>query len=123
MSARRKRTLSDRMDFDHVIEILPDGSIIDRPDIWSPDLCDDELDARDHWILLDGYSRQDRYSGPIMHPSEYIGGAMERDILAEPGVYVALVAYYSPDENDDPNNYDDVGGWAVARLIEREGAK
>jgi hypothetical protein len=30
-----------------------------------------------------------------MHPSEFIGGGMARDILAEPGTYVAVAAYYS----------------------------
>ena len=65
--------------------------------------------STDKWELLDGYSGQDRYSGPIMHASEYVGGRMERDILATPGVYVALVDYCLDDS--DPE------GWAVARMI------
>jgi hypothetical protein len=35
-----------------------------------------------------------------MHDSEYIGGKLERDILETPGVYVAVVASWSPDDGD-----------------------
>lgn len=99
--------LNDRMDFDHVIEVLPDSTVIDRHDIHAPSLCDSELeDGR--WELLNGYSGQHRYSGPIMHASEYIGGYMERDILDNPGLYVALVDY--PLDDSEPE------GWAVAYI-------
>lgn len=111
----RERPLNDVMEFDHVIRVHADGAITDTRGIYAPDLRDDVLDS-DHWELLDGYSGQDRYAGPIMHPSEFIGGGMERDIRETPGVYVALIAYYSPEEDDDPDDYDDAGGWAVARL-------
>jgi hypothetical protein len=63
-------------------------------DVYAPTLYDDELDS-DRWELLDGYSGQYGYSGPVMHPSEFIGGGMARDILATPGTYVAVAAYYS----------------------------
>lgn len=110
-----RRPLSEIMDFDHVIEVHEDGTITTGPPhLHAPDLHDDELSSAG-WELLNGYSGQDRYAGPIMHPSEQIGGRMERDIRETPGIYVALVAYYSPDEDDDPDDYDDVGGWAVAR--------
>jgi hypothetical protein len=49
--------------------------------------------------------------GPIMHNSEYIGGTMEADIRATPGVYVALV-------NDDIDDPEHAEGWAVARKTE-----
>ena len=102
--------LNDRMEFDHVIEVLEDGSVIDRPDVWAPELYDGELSARqgDTWSLLNGWSGQDRYPGPIMHQSEFIGGGMARWILETPGVYVALVDY--PDDDSEPE------GWAVATL-------
>lgn len=114
------RTLNDVMEFDHVVRVHSDGAITDVAEdsgrtFWAPDLRDGALET-DEWELLDGYSAQDHYSGPIMHASESIGGRMERDILERPGVYVALVAYYSPEEDDDPDDYEDVGGWAVARL-------
>ena len=106
----RMRPLNEIMDFDHVIEVREDGAVWDRPDIFAPELYDEILSPESGWTLLNGWSGQDRYSGPIMHASEYIGGRMESWILANPGIYVALVAYYTPEDEDD----DDVGGWAVA---------
>jgi hypothetical protein len=104
--------LSHLMEFDRVIEVLADGSVIDRPDIYAPSLYDGDLDTHHDkpWALLDGYSGQDRYSGPMMHQSEFIGGRMARDILDEPGIYVALVNY----ELDDSEPTE----WAVARMEE-----
>lgn len=98
------RALNDRMTFDHVVEITADGEVIDRDDIYAPELHDGEVDAP--WSLLDGWSGQDRYSGPIMHSAEYIGGGMETWITEHPGIYVALVDY--PTDDTDPE------GWAVA---------
>jgi len=106
--------LNTTMEFDHVIEVHADGSITDRNDIYAPELRNEELSPRDGWELLNGYSGQDSYSGPIMHNSEYIGGQMERDILETPGVYVTLVSYY-PGEDDYWG--DEAEGWAVARMI------
>jgi hypothetical protein len=104
-------TLSDRMEFDHVIRVHPDGTVTDETGEYAPNLYDGRLDTARDWHLMNGYSGQDRYSGPIMHPSEFIGGGMERDILATPGLYVALVSYYTPETEDDDDNVD---GWAVA---------
>ena len=98
------RTLSDRMDFDHVVQVHDDGTVTDADNVYAPDLYDEELQGTE-WSLLDGYSGQYGYSGPMMHPSEYIGGGLARDILAQPGYYVSLVAY---DENGEDF------GWAVA---------
>lgn len=110
--------LTDIMEFDHVIRVHEDGTITDERGVFAPSLYDGELDS-DRWELLNGYSGQDRYSGPIMHPSEYIGGGMERDIRSTPGVYVSLVAY-SYDGEDDRLEEEgpDVDGWAVAKLKE-----
>lgn len=144
------RSLNDIMEFDHVIEVTEAGDIIDRPDLYAPELWDGELNT-EKWTLLNGYSRQDRYAGPIMHPSEYIGGGMERDIRETPGVYVALVSYHTPYKREcpqcggehlqEPEGYrlwlclscrwafdelpydedgDNVDGWAVAQLKEGE---
>jgi hypothetical protein len=96
------------MEFDHVIQVHQDGSVTDAPDIHAPDLHDDELQQRGtEWTLMNGYSGQHGYSGPTMHVSEYIGGDLARDILAEPGYYVALVNY--------PHDGGELEGWAVAR--------
>jgi hypothetical protein len=87
--------LSDLMEFDHPVTVHEDGTVTDGPaGIYAPTLYDDELDSSS-WELMNGYSGQYGYGGPIMHPSEFIGGGMARDILAEPGTYVAIVANYS----------------------------
>lgn len=104
-------TLSDQMDFYHVIAVLSDGTAIDGPgDIIAPELHDGELDS-DDWKLLNGYSQQYGYRGPIMHPSETISGGLERDILAKPGYYVSLVNYSTDADliDDDADS-----GWAIA---------
>lgn len=107
--------LNEVMDFDHVVEVHPDGSVTDGPaGIYAPEISWEEQDVTPQgWSLLNGYSGQFWYSGPIMHPSEYIGGRMEWDILAEPGVYVALVVDSYPEgvEESEPV------GWAVAKRL------
>ena len=84
--------LNDLMEFDHVIAVWPDGSITEPTGVYAPDLHNGELEG-DDWTLLDGFSGQDRYSGPIMHASEFIGGGLERHIRENPGLYVNLVDY------------------------------
>lgn len=98
-------SLNDKMDFDHVVQVLPGGQVVDAHGVYAPELYDDELQGAG-WTLMDGYSGQSGYSGPIMHNSEYIGGGLERDILANPGYYVTLVN----------NSYDEEEGegWAIA---------
>jgi hypothetical protein len=109
-------SLNDTMEFDHVIEVRADGEIIDRNDIYAPETywSDDvkgniDFAGDTRWTALNGYSGQDRYSGPVMHSSEFIGGRMETDIIGEPGIYVAVVI---TDLDDDENP----AGWAVLRL-------
>lgn len=112
-------TLNEKMQFDHVVEVLSNGSVVDRNDIFAPELfgVEEGKEKVDGWELLDGYSGQYNYSGPIMHNSEFIGGRMERDILETPGVYVALVCYW-PDDEDSDENETYAEGWAVARMVE-----
>jgi hypothetical protein len=105
-------TLSEIMDFDHVIRVHDDGTVTDEPKVYAPSLLDDELDSAD-WLLLDGFSGQYSYSGPIMHPSEYISGGLEDYILSNPGVYVSLVAnYFDLDSVDSDDLFSE--GWAIA---------
>lgn len=107
--------LNTFMEFDCVIRVHEDGTVERADGIYAPSLYDDELDS-DKWTMMNGYSGQYGYRGPIMHNSEFIGGGMAKDILAEPGVYVALVSYYTVDEDDE----NDVEGWAVAKLNEED---
>lgn len=68
----------------------------------------------DEWTLLDGYSGQYGYSGPVMHRSELIGGRMALDILSTPGIYVALEVVGNTDNWPDTEPI----GWVVARRDE-----
>jgi hypothetical protein len=103
--------LNNRMEFDHVVRVHADGSVTDESGVYAPELFGEELDDGT-WALMNGYSGQYGYSGPIMHASEFIGGGMARDILAAPGLYVALVSYVPTDDED--NDEDNISGWAVA---------
>jgi hypothetical protein len=96
--------LNSVMEFSHIIRVNEDGTVSDSPlDLYVDEavkmyLADDEserweddFNIPEGWELMNGYSGQDRYSGPVMHASEFIGGGMARDILEAPGDYVALV--------------------------------
>ena len=82
------------------------------PELFGVD--DSELQAQASaagWAgLLTGYTGQCGYNGPVMHPSEYVGGGLERDILADPGWYVVTAVV----DDADWEAY----GWAVAYLPE-----
>jgi|tagenome__1003787_1003787.scaffolds.fasta_scaffold20682535_2 hypothetical protein len=110
------RELNDIMEFEHVIEVREDGSIIDRNDLYAPDCYFDQgvinYSGDRNWTALDGYSGQEGYSGPIMHASEYIGGRMEADIRSTPGIY-ATVIITDPDDGEP-------AGWAVVKHIDNQ---
>lgn len=124
------RRLNDLMGFGHVITVTSVGSVSDGPPgLYAPepwvetdeegsilDLKPSAIGGLDGWHLLNGHSRQDGYSGPIMHESEYIGGSMAHDILANPGHYAAVTV-----TGLSPSGEDDIVGWAVAyRDIEED---
>jgi len=101
------------MDFDHPIRVNTDGTLSDAPGVYAPSLDSETLDS-DKWELVTGgYTQQYGYNGPIMHASEQIGGRLAENILAEPGVYVSLVANAEPEGDDDDPEPE---GWAIARL-------
>jgi hypothetical protein len=116
-------SLNDIMEFDHVIQVSPDGTVSDGPaGIYAPESVIDTDDdgqiglpdetewqeslSRQGWEVLTGYSGQDRYPGPIMHASESIGGALAGHIRATPGLWVAV----SVETLDDSG---EATGWAV----------
>lgn len=96
--------LNERMEMDHVIEVLPDGTVIDRNDIYSPEIYEDTVEKP--WTLLKGFTGQYGYNGPAMHSSEYIGGGLEEYILSNPGIYVATY-----DSSEDP-----IESWYLATM-------
>jgi hypothetical protein len=107
------------MEFDHPIRVHGDGTVSDGlTGVYAPTLTDERLDDPRWTFFSRGYTGQYGYRGPIMHNSEFIGGGLAEDILAEPGVYVAIVANWSPEcGNEDPCTCT-TEGWAVVRLTE-----
>jgi hypothetical protein len=117
--------LNTVMEFDHVIKVT-DGKIEDADNVHAPETyidCDAdgqisaeheaqfiaELERAGWSPFTTGYSGQYLYRGPVMHASEYIGGRLERDILASPGLYVACVVECFGEDQDEP------AGWIVLR--------
>lgn len=122
------KSLNEKMDFWSGVEVLEDGSVVQGADTPSFELYMrlddngvwvDDFQMPEGWALMTGYSGQDSYNGPVMHPSEYIGGGMERDILATPGVYVCLVVecdcgYTEEFCTEDVGCDCEAAGWVVA---------
>lgn len=113
-------TLQDIMEFDHVVQVLADGTVMDTG-LYAPELYHVEGEQSpndveghgDGWTLLTGFTGQYGYNGAVMHASEYIGVGLERQILENPGYYVACVV--NCDDDDEP------AGWAIAyRAVEHE---
>lgn len=120
-------TLNAMVEFEVPFRVLP-GAVIDSdlPGVYAPEVTlevnsdGDPLPesedvmiqdlARHGWNVLDGYSGQDRYSGPIMHASETLSGGLARDILEAPGTYV-VCAVDTDDDDDTP------AGWIILRRI------
>lgn len=114
------------MEFDCVVRVHPDGTVTTRYEDSpyfelnvNPEGVD-EFTIPAGWELLTGYTGQYSYNGPVMHPSEFIGGGMARHILETPGDYVALIVNgYCTLEDDTECNPDtgcdcEPAGWAVA---------
>jgi hypothetical protein len=130
-----------------------DGSVTDaEPGIYAPEVMPDYAEKGEdyisgypfgydyetgqpkrgaEWQLMRGYTGQYMSAGSAhMHDSEFIGGRMERDILANPGLYVAVVlnwpcdTYYGCDGPDQETgemcDADHVEGWAVAYVLDAD---
>lgn len=96
----------NEIEFDTVFTVTDDGCVIDGPaGVYAPNLMDEALDSESWEFWSTGYSGQDSYRGPIMHNSEYLGGGMARDLLAQPGTYALVVAYWSPDDPEIPEDF------------------
>lgn len=111
---KRDRYALDRvMEFDHVIRVHENGEVTDDvAAVWAPEVYDNSEDggpedvhvSPDAWRLLSGFTGQWGYGGPVMHPSEFIGGALAEHILETPGYWVAVIV----------KDADGDIGWAVA---------
>lgn len=100
-------------EFDSVFEVLPEGVVIERHDVYAPSVFHDEgsdvyIDSKG-WEPLTGYTGQHGYRGAVMHASEQFAGRIRNDVLATPGVYVLAVVDVLDEEDAEP------AGWAVLR--------
>lgn len=120
-----ERKLNDIMQFDHVIRVK-NGEITDASGVHAPEVLFGSEDGqilamherhvqedltRIGWALEIGWSGQHNYSGPIMHPSEYIGGALADYIRETDGYWVAVSAEMWPYEED--NDSPEPAGWLL----------
>lgn len=132
--------LSQLMEFDHVIEVSVDhvargarASAPFAPEVYHSPGHDVEV-MGDRWEMLTGYTGQYGYRGAVMHSSEMLSGRMAADILAEPGLYVAVVVEVWPEDAPEdrwPGDSEaermadysagawqpEPAGWAVARWV------
>jgi hypothetical protein len=133
-------SLNNVMHFDHVIQVHADGTVSDAPSsLYAPEVyvdCDAEgsiLDLSDdaiqidgssprgtEWQLMTGYTGQYGYRGAVLHPSEYVGGALADDILSAPGYYVVTeVRGLYPEDvteaQEEELNAEPIG-WVVAYI-------
>lgn len=126
-------TLDDALEIDHPVWVTPLGTWQDvprdLPAVHAPEIALDLdndgqllLNADDEvrriatsagWDVLDGYSGQYGYRGPIMHASEFVSGRLEDDIMAEPGVYVVTTVECVTLDGD---REETPAGWVALRL-------
>lgn len=116
--------LNNLMEFDHVIQVNPDGTVSDDVSgVYAPELsmsvdadgqildgAEQEYIAeakRQGWDLQAGWTGQHAYRGVVMHPSEFVGGGLADHIMETPGLWVVISV-----ETDDDS--EDAAGWAVA---------
>ena len=116
-------TLNNEMSFEHVVYSHGDGTVSDvsasTRDGWAPEVIEFEtapgmweIECTDsEWELLSGWSGQYGYSGPGMHASEFLGGALAQHIIDTPGLYAATVPAVLPLEEEDDTDADT---WVIA---------
>ena len=103
-------TLNSVMEFDSVVYSHGDGTISNALGVHAPDVVEygEGLESDlGGWEAVNGYSRQYSYGGPVMHPSEYLGGAMAEYVLENPGNYAMVVVQDGDDLDGEP------AGWAL----------
>lgn len=108
------KTLNEIMEFDQVVYVVGGMAFPYDGPVYAPEVCDEQIYSDEWEFFSTGYTGQYGYNGPVMHQSEFIGGALERDILAEQGFYVAVLAYYTDEETEEI----EPEGWVVLKKKE-----
>jgi hypothetical protein len=116
--------LNSFVEFDAPFRVMPDGSVDNSlPNVYAPSVYGygdadgqvterETIDGREDWEFVDGFSGQYGYSGPVMHPSEFLGGGMARYVLETPGIYCVVGVYDMNDDDGDTALY----GWALVTI-------
>ena len=115
--------LNDKMGIGHVIRVNPDGTIEDAHGVYAPESVletdhDGQVRAGDEerwteriksagWEPERGWTGQHGYAGPVMHPSEFVGGELADHIAATPGLWVAVAVECLPDRDIPADEADD----------------
>jgi hypothetical protein len=81
----------------------PEGVTVDRDTL-------EPLDLDSEWEIIGGYSADHSW---IMHESQFIGGALAADLLANPGTYVVTTVDVETDPEDEDE--DTCAGWAILK--------
>ena len=112
-------TLSDIMEFGHVVEIMKDGTVRSVKNMHAPDSMyrvrngrKEGFDERvTNWEPFTyGYTSQYGYKGAVLASNESIGSSLEKDLMATPGIYVVVEAYGDEEEfGDEPD------GWLILK--------
>lgn len=77
------------------------------------------------WEAVSGFSGQYLYSGPVMHPSEYVGGAMAEWIAEHGGLFATIVVEAPCYDYGEPEEFCSTGdgcdcepaGWMLIRYL------
>lgn len=114
-------SLNDAMEFDSAYYVTAQGTVEHADGEYAPSFIDDECDDPD-WEPLSGFTGQHGYNGPVMHQSEYIGGALEQYMWDNPGTYAIVEATVTTDEDGEDlgmGDWDDPpAGWVILRKKE-----
>lgn len=68
---------------------------------YGPDFEDVVTKGINGWSAIRDSSNQSGYSGPVFHPSEYIGESLSQRILATPGYWAVEEVYVYDDDSDE----------------------
>lgn len=109
------------MDFDAVYRIEGDTVVRDdklfAPSVYA-DSDGDYIESDDWEFVTTGCSGQDRYTGPVMHASEFIGAGLARHLVERAEDYTAF-ATVVVDWIEEDDDSDEPAGWAIIGLRDR----
>lgn len=107
--------LDNSIEFDTAFIVLPNGEYAETGEYVPSVYNDSETDVyveSSQWKALTGYTGQHGYNGAVLHPSEYFGGDLLKDVSEDIGGEYALTVVYDLDDDDS-----DIIGWCVLRKV------